>query len=236
MKKYVYKPTKYSNRLNGMNVTGQIKAGLNHYQTNLKIRQSEANLQAIFNSTIDEYLLLDDTYQVIAFNERARLSAHLNKNYQPFIIGRSIFDYIEQTGIEHFKQILADLELGGPISYERQFDLNGEKLWMYYTLTAVHHENNLKGVCINGRNITEFKNHVQTIESHNAILRSISWAQSHLVRAPLARIMALTPQLMDCNDEGERQELLKYLELSCNELDRVIKNIVRVIEPPVHQI
>jgi PAS domain S-box-containing protein len=226
MKKHVYKPTKNSYRSDGMNITGQIKAGLNHYQTNRKIRQSEANLQAIFNSTIDEYLLLDDTYQVIAFNERARLSAHLNKNYQPFIIGTSIFDYIEQTDIEQFKQILADLELGEPISYERQFELNGEKLWMYYTLTAVHHENNLKGVCINGRDITEFKNHVQTIELHNEKLRSISWAQSHLVRAPLARIMALTPQLMDCTDEDERQELLKFLVLSCDELDTVIKKIV----------
>jgi PAS domain S-box-containing protein len=202
----MFKPTKYSNRSNGMNVTGQIKAGLNHYQTNLKIRQSEANLQAIFNSTIDEYLLLDHTYHVIAFNERARLSAHLNKNYQPFIIGTSIFDYIKQADIEHFKQMLADLELGEPISYERQFKFNGEKLWIYYTMTAVYHEKNLKGVCINGRDITEFKNHVQAIESHNAKLRNISWAQSHLVRAPLARIMALTPQLVDCNNDDERRD------------------------------
>jgi len=50
--------------------------------------------------------------------------------------------------------------------------------------------------------------------------------QSHVVRAPLARIMGLVPLLMELKENSpEKDEALQYLALSANELDEVIKSI-----------
>ena len=50
--------------------------------------------------------------------------------------------------------------------------------------------------------------------------------QSHLVRAPLARIIGLT-ELIGTSDKGDMQaEAISYLVQSAKELDRVINDIM----------
>jgi hypothetical protein len=78
-------------------------------------------------------------------------------------------------------------------------------------LTPVYKEGISKGVCIIARDITEYKNYVETVELQNKKLREIAWMQSHMVRAPLARIMGLIPLIVDATDVNERAELLKFL-------------------------
>ncbi len=77
--------------------------------------------------------------------------------------------------------------------------------------------------------VTESLNYIKAIEVQNEKLKEISWIQSHIIRAPLARIMGLVeifkePEV-DCE---EKQQLLEYLSLSANELDEVIMNIVNL--------
>jgi PAS domain S-box-containing protein len=75
--------------------------------------------------------------------------------------------------------------------------------------------------------ITERLNYIKAIEAQNEKLREISWIQSHVVRAPLARILGLIPLingLKEGNDE-DRKRMLDYIFLSANELDDVIKSI-----------
>lgn len=77
------------------------------------------------------------------------------------------------------------------------------------------------------RDITERINYIHTIESQNHRLRDIAWAQIHLVRAPLARIMGLVELLKDPGGYmTDDKQLLDYLYDSANELDSVIKGIV----------
>ncbi|RWY53915.1 PAS domain S-box protein [Mucilaginibacter gilvus] len=74
--------------------------------------------------------------------------------------------------------------------------------------------------------ITEIQNYIKAIESQNTRLREISWIQSHIVRAPLSRIMGLIPMLKDFSNTAEEQkEILDYLLISANELDETIKTI-----------
>ena len=61
----------------------------------------------------------------------------------------------------------------------------------------------------------------------NRKLREVSWMQSHIIRAPLSRIMGLIPLLTQIQiDQEERDKVLEYILLSANELDDVIKNII----------
>jgi signal transduction histidine kinase len=58
-------------------------------------------------------------------------------------------------------------------------------------------------------------------------LKEITWIQSHVVRAPLARLMGLVNLLE--SDEGdlteESKELLGYIKISAEELDQVVRSI-----------
>ncbi|MFI5161753.1 MAG: response regulator [Sphingobacteriales bacterium] len=74
--------------------------------------------------------------------------------------------------------------------------------------------------------ITERLNYIKAIEEQNQKLREISWIQSHVVRAPLARIMGLIQIFKDVNSCAEDKEAtLDYILLSANELDNVIREI-----------
>ncbi|MBC7382095.1 MAG: PAS domain S-box protein [Bacteroidia bacterium] len=77
------------------------------------------------------------------------------------------------------------------------------------------------------RDITDRKKYVEAIEEQNARLKEIAWFQSHVVRAPLARIMGLIQILENEPIETESTtEVLNYILLSAKELDIVIKSIV----------
>lgn len=74
--------------------------------------------------------------------------------------------------------------------------------------------------------MTKSYNHTKKIEAQNAKLREIAWMQSHVVRAPLARIMGIVPMVKDWEAYAdERETLLDYLLQAANELDDVIKSI-----------
>jgi PAS domain S-box-containing protein len=73
--------------------------------------------------------------------------------------------------------------------------------------------------------ITQRLNYVKAIEDQNKKLKEISWIQSHIIRAPLSRIMGLVPMITDIQDPTDREQMLGYLMLSANELDEVIKGI-----------
>lgn len=81
------------------------------------------------------------------------------------------------------------------------------------------------------RDITANKETLYQIQKQNELLKEIAWAQSHRVRAPLARIMALTTLLEDEEFVSEGQkEMLNYLTISAVELDKAIKDIIRSAE------
>jgi PAS domain S-box-containing protein len=66
----------------------------------------------------------------------------------------------------------------------------------------------------------------QSLQEQNKKLTEISWIQSHVIRAPLAKIMGLIPLVLEQReDNDEKEKLLRFLKLSADELDDVIKNI-----------
>lgn len=77
--------------------------------------------------------------------------------------------------------------------------------------------------------ITERLLYIKAIEQQNEKLHAISWMQSHVIRAPLARIMGLIPMFIDPNATlKEKRDISEYLVVSANEMDKVISNITEV--------
>lgn len=69
--------------------------------------------------------------------------------------------------------------------------------------------------------------HTKEIEKQNEVLKEITWIQSHVVRTPLSRLMAITYLLKENdNTEEEKIFLIDNISVSCNELDQIIQDIV----------
>ena len=74
--------------------------------------------------------------------------------------------------------------------------------------------------------ITQRLKHLKAIEDQNAKLREIARIQSHVVRSPLARIMAVIPLITDEAIVGEDLRLmLEFLLITAHELDEAIREI-----------
>lgn len=75
--------------------------------------------------------------------------------------------------------------------------------------------------------ITEKIKYIESIELQNRNLSEIAWIQSHLVRAPLARIMGIV-QMLEHNKtmpEVEQQMFFEHIITSAHELDELIMEI-----------
>ncbi|HTE00039.1 MAG TPA: hypothetical protein VK668_12175 [Mucilaginibacter sp.] len=70
------------------------------------------------------------------------------------------------------------------------------------------------------------KKSAEALEKQNQKLKEISWMQSHVIRAPLAKIIGLIPLIDDVKENDiERKKMLDYLASSASELDEVIQDI-----------
>ncbi|MES2455877.1 MAG: PAS domain S-box protein [Bacteroidota bacterium] len=79
--------------------------------------------------------------------------------------------------------------------------------------------------------ITERLNYIAAIEAQNKKLKEISWLQSHVVRAPLARILGLIPLISNSEETAEeKSEMLQLMLMSAKDLDRVIIDITNKTE------
>jgi PAS domain S-box-containing protein len=76
------------------------------------------------------------------------------------------------------------------------------------------------------QDVTERFTYISNSEQQNKLLKEISWMQSHIVRAPLARIMNLSELLTYNEGQITNTELLTHLTDSAQELDKIISAIL----------
>src|SRR5690606_5357492 len=83
---------------------------------------------------------------------------------------------------------------------------------------------------------TESRTAMKKIKDQNKILRDIAWEQSHLVRAPLARLKGLL-DMLESGDTSilSADEIIQLMSVSYEELDSIVRSIVHKsaqIDPP----
>lgn len=84
-----------------------------------------------------------------------------------------------------------------------------------------------KAEIVQATDITEKLMQMRAIEEQNKRLRDIAWTQSHIVRAPVARLMGLIDLIRNREtDEAERNQYLEYIYESAEEMDEIIRGIV----------
>lgn len=145
------------------------------------------------------------------------------------LIGRSAFNRIHEDDREHLEEAIKDLRASKRMKSMpfRYLDGNGNFRWLEAIGTNLLDDPAVAGIVINSKDITERIKHIRAIEEQNARLRQIAWTQSHIVRAPLSKIMAIADLLGEYPDDTSCRELYTSMLSSAHELDAIVQNIVK---------
>jgi PAS domain S-box-containing protein len=171
----------------------------------------------ILESIGDAFFAVDKNWVVTYWNRMAEKMLGMPK---ADIIGRNLWDvYAAFIDSESYKKYHLALETNSIVRFEDYFPQNDT----WFDISAFPSE---KGLSVYFKDITERLNYIKAIEEQNENLKEISWLQSHVIRAPLARIMGLIQLITDPDqDMVEKQNTLNYLLTSAHELDEVIRTI-----------
>ncbi len=90
---------------------------------------------------------------------------------------------------------------------------------------------NKKAQIVLAIDITEQLKYISAIETQNKKLQEIAWIQSHVVRAPLAKIMGLVDVIQNHQlSEPEKGEVFVNILQASQELDVLVKEIIKKTE------
>jgi PAS domain S-box-containing protein len=109
---------------------------------------------------------------------------------------------------------------------------NGDLINVELQIAQITYKGVKSGIVI-AKDVTERMDYIKAIERQNERLLEISWIQSHVVRAPLSRIIGLIPLIesaIEMAPDEETKRMLKYMAFSANELDEIIMDITEKTE------
>lgn len=181
----------------------------------------------ILESIGDAFFAVDKNWTVTYWNRMAEKMLGMPK---ADIIGQNLWSvYADFVGSESYKKYHLALETNSVVRFEDYFPQMDTR----FDISAFPSG---KGLSVYFKDITERLNYIKAIEEQNENLKEISWLQSHVIRAPLARIMGLIQLVIDPKqDIGEKQNALNYLLRSANELDEVIHTITDKSNMPLRK-
>ena len=205
-----------------------ITYNLERYKTLLKIKESEQRYSDLFQLSPSPLFVFDlETNKIIDVNKSAvevyqyAIEEFLNfqiDNLQVDINNRQNFDISIKALEQDYQSIYKNIEC-----HQKK---NGEILYVLTKKNSFIYKGN-ESVILSVEDLTKEIIQIFSIQYQNKKLREIAWTQSHIVRAPVARIMGLVKFLNDESDIPIHQkELYDMILQSSNELDQVIRDIV----------
>lgn len=192
------------------------------------LRRSQEQYQKMVDE-VEDYviLLLDKSGNFINWNKGAEKLKGYNRAE---IIGKNFRIFYTEADrlVDKPGSLLIQANLEGKASDEGwRVKKDGSLFWASVVITALHDKDrNVVGFTKVTRDKTREKEYLNAIESQNKTLRSIAYTQSHVVRAPLSRIMGICGIIEEYQlEEHELRDFLKALKNSCRELDGLIQEI-----------
>uniref|UniRef100_UPI0030EC78D2 PAS domain S-box protein n=1 Tax=uncultured Cyclobacterium sp. TaxID=453820 RepID=UPI0030EC78D2 len=103
---------------------------------------------------------------------------------------------------------------------------NGEIITVEIKSNLIVHEG-VRAEVVLANDITERMRYIKAIEDQNKRLQEIAWMQSHVVRAPLARLMSLVMAADTLEEDVGKENYNQMIMDSAVELDDIIRDIVK---------
>jgi PAS domain S-box-containing protein len=104
---------------------------------------------------------------------------------------------------------------------------NGELYWEAVSITPISMTpGKITNYMAIKQDISQLKNYLFALENQNKVLKDIAWTQSHIVRAPIARIMGLITMFNEPETPTfPKEKILEGILKSANEIDVIIRDI-----------
>jgi PAS domain S-box-containing protein len=178
---------------------------------------AEEEREDILESITDSFIAVDNSWNITYWNNAAERMFGIPQTSTP---GQNYWELMGNvTGPLMYKEFHMAMQDQHMHFFECYFD--SLQIWAEVSVYPKHN-----GLSIYVKDVTQHHSYVQAIEDQNKKLRDIAWMQSHVIRAPLARLMGLV-YLLDKVDEQDmkQEELIRLITATANEVDSIIKNI-----------
>ncbi|WP_169712778.1 PAS domain-containing protein [Algoriphagus faecimaris] len=190
-----------------------------------KVQRSEKKYSDLFQkSPIPMWIYSVDSLTIVDVNQAAVDNYGYSREE---FLRLSIFDLRPEREIEEVKKSIESTPYEFGI-FKRNFvhkKKSGDEIQVEVSSIPIHVEG-IRGKMVIANDITQSLNYLSKIEKQNEILKEIAWTQSHIVRAPLARLLGLANLIKEGLVDGdEREEFLDHIYASAMELDKVIQAI-----------
>ena len=138
-----------------------------------------------------------------------------------------VMDYpIFDEGVNSFSQYKENFKK----KYLRHLKKNGNIIDVEIQSNIIFF-NDRKAKLVMANDITKQMQYIKTIENQNKSLKEIAWTHSHIVRAPLAKMMSIVDFMKESDRmPSEHDNLWSHFFDSGTELDGIIRDIVKKTE------
>jgi PAS domain S-box-containing protein len=215
--------------LNISQLNKAISYSIERKKISLQLKESEEKYRNLFHlSPIPMWVFDIKTLEFLNVNSAA--IKHYGYSREEFY-SMTIKDIRPQEEIPHLEKVLSEIK--GRSSYQGTFKhkkKNGEIIYVDAQTNSIIF-NNRNAEIVLATDITESIKHINEIEEQNKKLKEIAWIQSHIVRAPIARILGLAElKLSNINSEMNYETTLGQIKDSATELDNVVREIITKTE------
>lgn len=195
---------------------------------NIELSESEKRYSELFHlSPLPMWVYDIETLEFLDVNEAAQ--KHYGYSEEEFL-AMTIRDIRPIEDIPHFEEQLKKMHQN-PFQFLsgvfRHIKKDGQVIIAEIQSNYISYKGR-KARVILVNDITDRLEYISAIESKNKELQNIAWLQSHVMRAPVAKIMGIVHLLQQIElSQKEKDELLVDLVSCATELDQVIHNIAQ---------
>ncbi|GAB5517948.1 MAG: hypothetical protein RhofKO_01990 [Rhodothermales bacterium] len=183
------------------------------------LRTSEANLRALFNNSVQSFVLLDLDGRVRAINDIAQARAQAVFGRVPEV-GASFYDFMPDEDEPHFRGDFKRVIAGETTTHERRYGAGKHEVWYELSKSPVYDEDHeVIGVCFSAIDVTDRKQaerermrYTKVLEQRNQELQDFAYVASHDLQEPLRKIRAFTDLIAEDHGEQLSGEGPYYLE------------------------
>ena len=191
-----------------------------------KIEEKAAVLRSIIESSTESIWAINTQFKLRYANTKF-VKFCQNLTGETISIGAPILDFVQEDKKDFWR---ANYQKAFEGEFLEINDSNETKKGIEHyrvNINPVFSAGRIIGASVFAMNVTELEDSIHTIKKQNERFREISWLQSHVIRAPLARLMGLVDLLLEHSDwsQMDQSSLLDKMKKASQEIDKVIREI-----------
>lgn len=191
-----------------------------------KIEEKAAVLRSIIESSTESIWAINTQFKLRYANTKF-VKFCQNISGETISIGDYILDFVQEEKKDFWKTNYQRAFAGEFLEINDSYETKNGIEHFRVNINPVFSAGRIIGASVFAMNVTVLEDSIHTIKKQNERFREISWLQSHVIRAPLARLMGLVDLLLENSDwsQMDQSNLLDKMKKASHEIDKVIREI-----------